>query len=275
MLFTSQWTGDNALPLRWGLVAGSHSQIHVSPPVIIFKKNSGSLLSLSGMSWHVRTWISFCSSPSRQGTSLVTTTYIFILSFKMLWGVPNKIPNAFWTSQTEILLFFEDKFPTQSTYSSVLLTNGHPNVQHLLHCFWTSKTTQKPRFFQLPVLQKLPPTFWKFLYYFYQFKPKFNADMLFRYTKIANGTTHVCTQTDITTVQSQVPQFHSKQAVTQQPQHHLHSMGTVCASSSRSVICTDNTPLCYLNSVIPYTNTTTVIIKPVPVFTKFATCFSQ
>jgi len=139
-----------------------------------------------------------------------------------------------------------------------------PNVQHLLHCFWTPKTTQKPLFFQLPVLEKLPPTFWKSLYYFYQFKPPFYANMLCRYTKTANGTTHVCIQTDITTAQSHMSQPHSKQAVTQQPQYHLlHSMVTVCVSSSSSVIFRHAIPLCYLNSVIPHTNTTTVTIKTV------------
>lgn len=131
--------------------------------------------------------------------------------------------------------FFEDKFPHSI---HIFICSAHQwtsHVQNLLHCFWTSKTTQKPLFFQLPVLQIVPPTFWKFLYYFYQFQPKFNAGMLSRYNEIAKGTTHVCIQTDITTVQSHTSQPHSKQAVAQQPQHHLHWMVTVCASSSNSV----------------------------------------
>jgi len=43
----------------------------------------------------------------------------------------------------------------------------------------------------------------------------------------------------------------------------IHTQWAVCASSSRSVTFTDDIPLCYLNSVIPNTNTTTVVIKTV------------
>ena len=126
---------------QMGLVAGSHSQIHVSSPAIIFKKYSGYLLSLSGMSWHVLTWISFCSSPSQQGTSLVAITYIFILSFKMLWKVPNKIPNAFWTSQTAILLFSEDKFPHSI---HILICSAHQWTSQMFRIFYTASELQKP-----------------------------------------------------------------------------------------------------------------------------------
>jgi len=273
MLFTSQWTGDDALPLRWGFIAGSHSQIHVSSPVvIIFKKNSGFLLSLSGMSWHVLTWISFCSSPSRQGISLVAITYIFILSFKMLWRsqIDSKCILNFTNSNFPV---FWRQVPSLNPHIHLFCSSMDiPNVQHLLHCFWTPKTTQKPLFFQLPVLQKLPPTFWKFLYYFYQFKPPFYANMLCRYNKTANGTTHVRIQTDITTAQSHMSQPHSKQAVTQQPQYHLHSVVTVCvSSSSSSVIFRHAIPLCYLNS----TQHNYCYYKNTSVFTKFAICFSQ
>jgi len=262
MLFTSQWTGDDALPLRWGFIAGSHSQIHVSSPVvIIFKKNSGFLLSLSGMSWHVLTWISFCSSPSRQGISLVAITYIFILSFKMLWRsqIDSKCILNFTNSNFPV---FWRQVPSLNPHIHLFCSSMDiPNVQHLLHYFWTPKTTQKPLFFQLPVLQKLPPTFWKFLYYFYQFKPPFYANMLCRYTKTANGTTHVRIQTHITTAQSHMSQPHAKQAVTQQPQYHLHSVVTVCVSSSSSIIFRHAIPLCYLNTT--QHNTTTVTIKTV------------
>lgn len=216
------------------------------------------------MSWHVLTWISFCSSPSRQGTSLVAITYIFILSFKKLWMVPNKIPNAFWTSQTEILLFFEDKFP-HSVH--IFICSAHQWISQMFSIFYTASELQKP----LKNLCSFNSTFFKnYLQHFESFRTIFTSlsqilmQTCFLGTPKLQMGQHMCVfKQTLLHVQSQVPQLHSKQAVTQQPQHHLHSIWTVCASSSRSVIFTDDTPLCYLNSVIPYTNTTTVIIKTV------------
>lgn len=90
--------------------------------------------------------------------------------------------------------FFKTSSLTQSTYSSILLINGHCkcSASSTKVTFLNFRNHSNPAFFKLPVLQKLPPTFWKFLYYFYQFRPKFNADMLSRYNETANGKTHKC-----------------------------------------------------------------------------------
>jgi hypothetical protein len=68
---------------------------------------------------------------------------------------------------------------------------------------------------------------------------------------------HVCIQTDTTTVQSHVPQPHFKTTETTTASAPV----TVCASSS-SAICRDDILFCYHNSVISYTNTTTVVTNP-------------
>lgn len=162
MLFTSQWTGDDALPLRWGLVAGSYSQIHVLLPVIIFKKNSGSLLSLSGMSWHVLTWISFCSSTSRQGTSLVAITYIFILSFKILWRVPNKFQTHSELHRQKFSYFLKTSSTTQSTYSSILLINGHPKCSASSTLLLNFKNHSKTSVLSTPCSSKTTSNILKF-----------------------------------------------------------------------------------------------------------------
>lgn len=228
MLFTSQCACDNALPLRWGFVAGSHSQIHVSSPVIIFKKNSGSLLSLSGMSWHVLSWISYCSSPSRQGTSLVAITYIFILAFKMLWkSVPNKVPNAFWTSQTAILLFFEDKFPHSI---HIFIRSAHQWTSQMFSIFYTASELQKP----LKNLCSFNSLFFKnYLQHFESFCTIFTSlsqnlmQTCFQGTPKLQMGQHMCVLRQTLLQYNHVSQPHSKQAVTQQPQHHLHLMVTV------------------------------------------------
>jgi len=154
-----------------------------------------------------------------------------------------------------------------------------PNVQHLLYCKWTSKTTQKPLFFQLPVLQKLPPTFWKFLYYFYQFKPKFNADMFSRYTKIANGTTHVCTQTDITTVQSCVTaSFQAGSDSATSAPSTLNGNSFVLAAAAAAAAeapPSDTTSRCVPLTQLFHTHHNYCYYKNSSVFTKFATCYSQ
>jgi hypothetical protein len=127
---------------------------------------------------------------------------MFRLSFKMLQTDSNEIPNMSETWQVVILLFLGKHSFTQSTFSSVLLVNGHgewpasTEVTLLLNlknysraCVSPIVCSQNTSFSAMKVPIRFFPSLKQTLMQkHYSFKSAFS-----RCIKITNGTTHTLT----------------------------------------------------------------------------------
>ena len=107
--------------------------------------NYGSFSCLSWESWHMFTWLSFCSS-LRHSTNLAEIWRLFRLSFGVLW---TEIPNMSetWWMESDYSVF-EDKFTLDPHLHQFLLVDGHttdefekPQKNCVLPPFYPPKVT--------------------------------------------------------------------------------------------------------------------------------------
>ena len=113
--------------------SGSQQWHQPSSPVITFVRNWGSYLSSSYKSQQTFTCLFFCSSVRRRGTNFATTRFIIKSSIKMHWHELRDTPFISEFSSMVRRRFARTAWWTFSTFSSVLLMEGWPQ----LHWFST------------------------------------------------------------------------------------------------------------------------------------------
>lgn len=136
MLFKLEWTcaaffgpGDEGF-IRWDdccLVSRLNLWIHVKSPLIIFRRNSGSVLSLPLKSCHMLRQLSYCFSLKQWGLCWWQASTL-TLSLTVCWTGPNEVPNMFPTLWIVILLCLRTNSSAQSTYSHVMLVIPAKNL---------------------------------------------------------------------------------------------------------------------------------------------------